>query len=338
MNTRLTVANLKAQLEDPDLRIDILSSPRNDSNSLALAYIDGLVELTLVESVKSKLLQELTNFPSNETLLDGLTNGKNKWHPYPLMRRLENLDDVVINLRTGHLVVLGEDGIWAAAIPTSLFDLLRASTDYRLCPMARLLVRLLRAIAILISIFLTPLWLLVSLYPGLLPSSLRFLGLSGLEVGQVSLLGQLLMTELVFDLGRLLVSNGPYRLGTPLLLIALILTGQVGVGVGLLAPETVFYSTLVALGVLATPDVDLSWANTLARILLLVATGVFGLAGFILVLLFLFALLAGTKSFGLPYLWPLVPFNWRAIKAAFAGLQSGMKYSLPGPARKPRRR
>lgn len=337
MSTSLTTANLKAKISDPGLRIEILDPRHDHFSSLALAYIDGLADSALVKLIKSKLLSEMEHLHPGYSLFDALTGGRRKWHPYPLVRYLEALDDVVLNLRTGHLVVLSENELGAAAVPTSFFDLLRAPTDHGFQPLVRLLVRLLRTIGVAISVFLTPLWLVVSLHPGLLPAPLKFLALSGLEVGQIGLLWQLLVAELVFNLGRLLIAHRPNHLEAPILLIGLILAGQLGVGVGLFAPEMVFYTALVALGVLSTPEVHLSWANTVARIVLVIGTGIFGLTGFILVTVSLIVLLASTKSFGLPYLWPLIPFDWPAMVTLFTGTRSGMRQAIPVPARKPHR-
>jgi stage V sporulation protein AF len=55
-------------------------------------------------------------------------------------------------------------------------------------------------------------------------------------------------------------------------------------------------------------------ANTLVRIALIIGVGLFRLPGFVAVTMATFLLLMTTKSFGLPYLWPLIPFNGGALK------------------------
>ncbi|MGI5912265.1 MAG: spore germination protein, partial [Syntrophomonadaceae bacterium] len=56
-------------------------------------------------------------------------------------------------------------------------------------------------------------------------------------------------------------------------------------------------------------------ANRLLRLFILAGVGFLRLPGFIAATVFGVLLLAFTKSFGVPYLWPLIPFNYRAMKS-----------------------
>ena len=63
------------------------------------------------------------------------------------------------------------------------------------------------------------------------------------------------------------------------------------------------------------PSIELSFALKFIRIILLLLTGFFGIYGFIAGIIINFIILASTKSLtGDPYLYPLFPFNYNALK------------------------
>jgi len=85
------------------------------------------------------------------------------------------------------------------------------------------------------------------------------------------------------------------------------------VGVGLFNAEVIMYTAAVVVGNYLTPSYELSLVNRLFRLFLLVMVGLFKLPGMMIGLVMILALLVFTKSFGIPYFWPLIPFNAKAL-------------------------
>lgn len=110
------------------------------------------------------------------------------------------------------------------------------------------------------------------------------------------------------------------------------------------------YTAVAAVGTFLTPSYELSMANRLVRLFLLVLVALVGLPGFVLGTLITLAFLVATRSFGVPYMWPLIPFNWTAIKKVFVRSpvpvsnlrpsilkpQDKYRQGLPEPARRRR--
>ena len=138
-------------------------------------------------------------------------------------------------------------------------------------------------------------------------------------------------------------------MATALGVVAALLIGDLAARIGLLTPEVILYTAVVAVGMYSTPSYELSMANRLVRLLLLVMVGFFGLPGLVVGLIAVSVLLVFTRSFGVPYLWPLVPFNWSALKGILirepVAIQNWRPQALkpldsrrqPGPAYKKRK-
>lgn len=113
---------------------------------------------------------------------------------------------------------------------------------------------------------------------------------------------------------RMAAIHTPSSLATALGLVAALMIGEVAVQVGLFSHEVVLYLAVAAIGTFATPSYELSIANRLARIVLLIAAGAFGPIGFVIAIFCWVIYLVRMKSFQVPYLWPFIPFDYRAFR------------------------
>ena len=75
------------------------------------------------------------------------------------------------------------------------------------------------------------------------------------------------------------------------------------------------YMALAAIANYAQPGYELSYALKFMRMLLLVATGIAGLWGYIFGGVLIVVILASNRTVsGGSYLYPLFPFNWKDFK------------------------
>ena len=63
----------------------------------------------------------------------------------------------------------------------------------------------------------------------------------------------------------------------------------------------------------ATPNYELSLTNKYIKIFMILSTGLFGLIGFIVYQIVLYAYLISLRPFGFSYLYPLIPFDGQAL-------------------------
>jgi stage V sporulation protein AF len=208
--------------------------------------------------------------------------------------------------------------------------------------------RWVRFAGVLLSLFLTPLWLLAALEPGLLPPGLRFIGPK--EAGAVPLFLQFLMAEVAIDMIRVATIHTPSPIATSTGIIAAVLLGDLAARVGLFIPEVTLYTATAAIGTFLTPSFELAQANRLLRLFILLLTGIFRLPGFIAGVVASFVFLVLTRSFGVPYLWPLIPFDLKGLGSVIVRPPVAVQRSRPSvlkpldpdrqprpvPARKPR--
>ena len=306
-------ALIRRRVRDPNLRMEIMQVGERSISDIVVCYIEDIANPDLVEEIKDRINSiRIDGLPMAEKSVEELITEGSSFNPFPRVRYTERPDVAATHLFEGHVLVVVDTSPSVIIAPSTLWHHMQHAEEYRQTPAVGMWIRWVRFAAIFASVFVLPLWLLISLQPELLPESLKFLGPE--KVGEIPLLGQFIIAEIGLDMIRLAAIHTPSALATALGLIAVFLLGDLAISVGLFAPEVILYLAIAGIGTFTTPSYELGFALRLVRFALLIATGLFLLPGFIVASLFIFVTLLRMKSFKLPYLWPLIPFNWTALK------------------------
>jgi len=306
-------ALIRRRVRDPKLRVELMRVGKRSKSDVAVVYIKDITNPDLVETIKERIgAIKIDGVPMAEKSVEELIIGGNTWNPFPKVRYTERPDVAALHLLEGHVLIVVDTSPSVIIAPATYFHHVQHAEEYRQTPTVGVYIRWLRFAAIIASVFLTPLWLMLALSPELLPSSLDFIGPK--KVGNVPIFLQFFLAEISLDLMRMAAIHTPAPMATALGVIAALLIGDVAVSIGLLIPEVILYTAMAAVGTFSTPSYEMGMANRLVRLFILICTGFFRWPGFVVSTLLAFIVLAFTKSFNVPYLWPLIPFNWRALK------------------------
>jgi stage V sporulation protein AF len=198
-------------------------------------------------------------------------------------------------------------------LPTTFFHHIQHAEEYRQNPFIGSYLRWVRFAGIFASLFLLPLWLLMVKDTHFKPPMLDFIGPD--KPAHLPIIVQFLIAELGIDLMRMAAIHTPTPLATAMGLVAAVLVGQIAVATGLFVNEVVLYLAVAAVGWFATPSYELGMANRISRYILLIATAVFGAPGLVIGATLWVIVLSVQRSYGSPYLWPFLPFNFNAFMA-----------------------
>lgn len=307
-NTALT----RRRIRDRTLRMEYLQVGRRSQTDIVVSYIEDIADPDMVKKVKDSISKiDTDGLPMGEKTIEEFISGQH-WNPFPTVRYTERPDTAATHLYEGHVCIIVDGSPSVLITPTTFWHHLQHAEEYRNKPLVGAYLRMVRFMAVWASLFLLPLWYLFAVKPELLPEGMAFIGPN--DPGQIPLFLQFFLVEIGIDVLRMAAIHTPTSLATALGLVAALMIGQVAVEVGLLTNEVILYLAIAAIGTFATPSYEMSLANRLVRIFLLILTAAFQLYGFLIgIMLFIF-LLVRMKSFGVPYLWPFIPFNLRAFR------------------------
>ena len=147
----------------------------------------------------------------------------------------------------------------------------------------------------------------------MLPGWLEFIKIS--SSGGLPVIIQLFILELAIDGLKLASLNTPNALNNSLSVIGGLILGEYAVQSGWFIPEVILYMAFVAIANFAQQNNELGYAFKFTRLILLLLVYLFGIWGFISGLV-IFCILVATNTTlsGRYYLYPLIPFDIKAIK------------------------
>lgn len=306
-NTALT----RRRVRDERLRNEILQVGERSKTDICVSYLQDVADPDFVKLVKDELNQIDVDGISmaDKTIEEYLVHqGLN---PYPLVRFTERPDVASTHLFEGHVLIMVDTSPSLIILPTTFFHHVQHAEEYREAPAVGTFVRWVRFIGIVASLFLLPLWMLLVMDPSLLPEKLQFIGPN--ETGNIPIIVQILLADIGIEFLRMAAIHTPTPLSTAMGLIAAVLIGEIAIEVGLFSAEVILYVSISAVGSFATPSYELSVANKIVRIILIVITFLFQIKGFIIGTTLFLLWLISTKSMQTPYLWPFIPFNGKAL-------------------------
>lgn len=120
----------------------------------------------------------------------------------------------------------------------------------------------------------------------------------------------------------------PTKIGTAIGIVGAIIIGQAAVAAGVFSPLILIVISLSLISSFVPADYTIMDPFRVLKYLLILATGMFGLYGFTLVIIFVLAQLVSTNPLGAPYMAPLAPFNLRDFFKSIV-------YSKPHTPRRP---
>mgnify|MGYP001331201158 FL=1 len=304
-------ALIRRRVKDKGLRNEIVQIGTRSKSDVCISYINSLANDELVSIIKEKLKKlEIDQIVMADKALIELFFNK-KWSPFPIVRFTERPDVAAHHILSGYIILIVDTSPNVIIIPTTYFDHLEHAEEFRQTPSVGTFIRWIRITAVLASIFLLPIWYLFIKEPQLLPESLSFIGPK--EKGNVPISIQIILADIGVEFLRMAAVHTPTPLATALGLIAAVLIGDIAINVGLFSPEVILYVAISTVGFYVTPSYEMSVANKIMKVFILIASIFFGVYGFLLSSTISLIYLVQLNALQIPYMWPLIPFNLPAF-------------------------
>ena len=306
-------ALLRRRIRSSDLTLESHKVGGRSGTDVVLAYMESRVERRELDELRRKLaaMDVGSVAMSQESVAEALM--PRQWYnPFPKVRYTERPDAATACVMEGNIVLLVDNSPSVMLLPTSVFDFLEEANDYYFPPLVGTYLRWLRLAVMVLALLITPVWYLLVKDPARLPEALGFIAPE--DPGHVPLLVQLLLLDFVVDLLKLASLNTPDALSSSFSMLGALILGDFAVQARWLVPEVLVYMAFVSIAGFAQPSFELGYALKLMRMLLLLlaaALDVWGLAVGAAILLLL--LLTAKPILSRGYLYPLIPFNGKAL-------------------------
>ena len=219
------------------------------------------------------------------------------YNPFPLVRYSERPDIVATHIQHGYIAILCDTSSSVLMLPTTIFEILEHVEEHRQTPLIGTFIRLIRLSAVLLSIYLVPIWALAV-------SFMKW---------DWTFFVQVLLVELSIELLRIATIHTPESISNAMGLIAALLLGQFAIDLGFFSEEILLFCAVGSIGGFATPNYELSLTNKYIKVMMILSVMFLNIFGFVIFNICLWIYLARLKPFGMSYLYPLIPFDFKAF-------------------------
>ena len=309
-------AMIRRRIRDPRLTVKYANVGERSKTDVAVVYIDGKADPVYVKQLYEKISSIKTDaLPmGHQSLIECLIR-KRWYNPFPKVRCTERPDAACASILEGSVIVLCDTSPEAMILPTAIFDFLQETDDYYYPCFTGTYLRLIRQMVFLGAIFLTPIWYTLVVNAGALPEWIAFIVPD--DTGQVPIIAQLLIVEFVLDGLKLASLNTPNVLSNSFSVVGGLLLGDFAVQIGWLCPDAIFYMAIEAIAGFTQSNYELGYAFKFMRILSLILIHFLNYWGLIIGAVITLALVATNQTVlgRRDYLYPLIPFNWKALKS-----------------------
>jgi hypothetical protein len=310
------VALVRKRLRTTSLRCETFRIGEKSETRIALLYIEDSIQPETLNEARERIqnvnLKALTGSGPLEEILANRT-----YSLFPELTYSGRPDFVVDCLVRGRFAIIADGSPMALIAPVNLTLLLKSPEDSYSNFYVVSGEMVIRMVGLWISLFLPGFWVALSSYnmeqlpfPLLATLVMSRLGLP--LPGPIEVVMMLGLFELFREAGLRL----PKAVGQTIAVVGGIIIGDAVIRAGLASTLMVIVSAVTAVATFTLVNQTLAGAVTITRFLILLASSLLGMFGFILATIALVLYFANLKSFGVPYLSPITPLKTKDLVAA----------------------
>lgn len=312
MYTNLSL--IRYRIKDPKLRIDHLNIGKRTKTDIAVVYINDIANPKYVNEVKKRL----KNIDIDGVLESGYIQKfilNNAFDLFPQAGIIERSDMACAKILEGKICIIVEGSNLVLSMPKTFIEFLDSGDDNYDSLYLGMLSKSIRILSIIISLTLSSLYVAtVGFHSDILPEQyILALATSRALVPFNAVLEAILM-EVISEILREASIRLPQQIGSAIGIVGTIVIGQAAVAAGLVSPLMVIIVSLGTMCSFVAPDYTIMNPIRVLKFFMIFITGIFGLFGFVMGFTVIVINIISLNSFGVAYLAPLAPFNFKDLR------------------------
>ena len=300
---------IRRRIRNKNLHFEEFIIGHETKTKINIVYVKGIANEEIIEEIRTRLNKINVSAIFESANIEELIADKTLT-VFPLALNTERPDTVAGNIMEGKIGIIVDGTPFVLLLPAVFTDFFVSSEDYYHNFFVSSFIRILRYISFMI-VLLTP-----AAYVGLLtydqemiPTNLLISIAAQREGVPFPAVVEVFIMEFTFEILREAGIRMPRAVGQTVSIVGALVVGQAAAQAGLISNIMVIIVAITATANFVAPVYSLATATRMLRFVLIIISAFFGLYGILLGLIVMVAHLASLRSFGVPYLAPVAPFN-----------------------------
>ncbi len=303
---RFNTALVRRRIRDTRLRVSAKSLGVRSKTDIAIMYIDDIVNKNALQ----ELLKRIDTIRIDAILDSGYIEQlieDSEWSVFPQIQNTERPDVVAAALYEGRIAILVDNSPFAIIVPATLPNLFQSPDDYYQRWIYASIVRIIRFFSMILSLILPAMYVAVtSFHTSIIPTKLAYFIASSREGVPFPAFVEAIIMEISLALLLEAIARLPKPIGSTIGIVGGLIIGQAAVSAGIVSPIMIIVVSITTITSFTTPNYGITAAFRILRFSLIIVTAILGLYGMMIGLIFILIHLVRLKSFGIPYLSPMV--------------------------------
>ncbi|NLK07485.1 MAG: spore germination protein [Firmicutes bacterium] len=306
-NPRVNTSMLRRIIGAPELWFEELEIGGVTKTKVTLAYIKGIASNDLIEEARRRLQSITVDAVFESGYIEEYIEDA-PFSPFPTLLRTERPDKAAGSLLEGRIVIITEGTPFVLIAPAVFASFLMASEDYYERSWTSSFLRLVRIIAMFISLTLPSFYIAITTFhQEMLPTPLILSIAAQREGVPFAAIVEAIFLELSFELLREAGIRLPKVVGPAISIVGALVLGEAAVQAGLVSSAMVIVVAFTAIASFASPIWSMTLSVHLLRFPIMILAGSLGLFGVVMGLSAVLIHLSALRTFGVPYLEPFSP-------------------------------
>ncbi|WP_162309351.1 spore germination protein [Cohnella abietis] len=312
----VNISLLRRRLRTPLLKVKAIEIGTYTKSRVNVAYIEKLAEPELVDEVMKRL---------SAIQIDGVLESGNieeliedsHFSPFPQMLSTERPDNAIASLLEGKVVILIDGTPFVLIAPTGLFSFLHTPEDSYQRFMISMAILWLRYIFFMVALLAPSAYVAILTYHHeMIPTALLLSIAKSREEIPFPAVVEAFIMEITFEALREAGVRLPKQVGSAVSIVGALVIGQAATSAGLVSSPMVMVVAITGIASFMIPNYTMGIPIRLLRFPIMILAGVMGLLGLLMGVIAVVIHLCSLRSFGTPYLMPLVPLKnskWKEV-------------------------
>ncbi|MFD2671374.1 spore germination protein [Marinicrinis sediminis] len=306
---RTNTSLIRRRIKDERLHSETFILGRVTHTEVSIMYIHGIASEQIIAEVRSRIEKIDIDGILESMYVEEFIEEKTMT-PFPTVFHTERPDVVSANLLEGRIAIFVQGTPFVLIVPTLFIQFFHAAEDYYQRADMAILIRLLRYFAFFISLLAPSLYIAITTFhQEMLPTPLLISLASQREGIPFPAFIEAIMMEVTFEIIREAGVRMPRAVGQTVSIVGALVIGQAAVEAGVVSAVMVIVVAITAIASFVSPNYNLAIAVRILRFAFIFLAASFGLYGITLGLIGMIIHLCSLKSFTIPYMAPMAPFN-----------------------------
>ena len=327
------ISLIRRYIVSPDLCNEKFIVGKRTNISVALLYINGIANEQMVNTLRQRITDLDVDSLLDSAVLSEMIDD-NSMSAFPQMLLTERPDRFCDGLLNGKLGIVVDGSSMAIVSPQTFIEFFQSQEDQNLRWQIATFSRLLRFTAILLSVFLTPIYVgALTFHYEVIPQAFLVPLSESRALVPFPPVFEALLLEFIIELLREAGARLPTKIGQTIGIVGGIVIGTAAVQAGITSNILLIFVALSALASFTTPSYMMGNVIRLIRFPIIILAGFWGFYGIMLAFCFILIHLLRQTSLGAPYLSPFYPLRLKGLANSIIRLPYPLTSKRPEVAR-----